>query len=206
MTFSEQTLSNFAKVLASDAPVPGGGGASALVGAIGAALASMVSNLTSGKKKYAEYESDIQRILAEATELREALLHQIDEDAACFEPLSKAYGIPKDDPQRAEIMENALHLACTAPLSIMKTAARTIELHAELAVKGSRLMLSDVGVGVLCCKTALMGASLNIFINLRSMQNADYAAALKAEINALLKKYCTMADETYAAVFEKLGE
>ncbi|MEG0035475.1 MAG: cyclodeaminase/cyclohydrolase family protein, partial [Oscillospiraceae bacterium] len=123
MTFSEQTVSNFAEVLASNAPVPGGGGASALVGAVGAALASMVSNLTSGKKKYAEYEGDIQRILAEATELREALLHQIDEDAACFEPLSRAYGIPKDDPQRAEIMENALHLACTAPLSIMKTAA-----------------------------------------------------------------------------------
>ena len=204
MSFAEMSARSFTELLASSEPVPGGGGASALVGAIGTSLASMVGNLTTGKKKYAEFEDDIQRILAKADELRNALLALIDEDAKCFEPLSKAYGLPKDDPNRDEVMENALRLACTAPLAIMKTAAEAIELHAELAVKGSSLMISDVGVGVLCCKTALMGASLNIFINLRLMKNLEYAEALKTETDALLLKYCELADKIYADVFEKL--
>ncbi|NCC68242.1 MAG: sugar ABC transporter substrate-binding protein [Clostridia bacterium] len=204
MSFSEMSSRSFTEVLASKEPVPGGGGASALVGAIGTALASMVGNLTTGKKKYAEFEPDIKRIIEKASELRNTLLMLIDEDAKCFEPLSKAYSLPKDDPKRSETTENALRLACTAPLAIMKTAAEAIELHAELAVKGSVLMISDVGVGVLCCKTALMGASLNIFINVRLMKDRAYAESLKSETDALLLKYCEMADVTYADVFEKL--
>ena len=204
MSFAEMSAHSFTEVLASSEPVPGGGGASALVAAIGAALASMVGNLTTGKKKYAEYEPDIQRILAKAGQLREALLPLIDEDAKCFEPLSKAYGLPKDDPTRDETMENALRLACTAPLAIMKTAAEVIELHAELVVKGSSIMVSDVGVGVLCCKTALMGASLSVLINVRLMKDRVYAESLKAEADALIEKYCAMADKTYAEVLEKL--
>jgi len=204
MSFAELSARSFTEILASAEPVPGGGGASALVGAIGAALSSMVGNLTTGKKKYAEFETDIQRILSRAYELQSILLLQIDEDAKCFEPLSKAYSIPKDDPKRDAIMEDALRLACTAPLSIMKTSAEVIELHAELAFKGSSLMLSDVGVGVLCCKTALMGASLNIFINVRLMKDRAFADKLKLEAEALLNKYCALADKTYVEVFEKL--
>ncbi|MBP8640081.1 MAG: cyclodeaminase/cyclohydrolase family protein, partial [Oscillospiraceae bacterium] len=139
MSYSEMSARSFTEVLASSKPVPGGGGASALVGAIGTALASMVGNLTTGKKKYAEFEDDLQRILAKADELRSKLLSLIDEDAKCFEPLSKAYGLDKSDPSRDEVTENALKFACTAPLAIMKTAAEAIELHAELALKGSNL-------------------------------------------------------------------
>ena len=205
MSFAEMSARSFSEVLASSEPVPGGGGASALIGALGAALASMVANLTTGKKKYTEFEPDIQRILKKAAELREALLPLIDEDAKCFEPLSKAYGLPKDDPDRDAVMEDALRLACTAPLAIMKTAAEVIDLHAELAVKGSTLMISDVGVGVLCCKTALMGASLSIFINVRLMKDRAYADALKDETDALLEKYCPLSDKVYAQVLEKLS-
>lgn len=204
MSFEENSVLSFTEVLASDAPVPGGGGASSLVGALGCALASMVGNLTTGKKKYAEYEADIQRILSDAELLRAELLNLIDEDAKCFEPLSRAYGIPKDDPNRDSIMEEALRQACTAPLSIMRAAAKAIELHAELEQKGSRLMLSDVAVGVLCCKTALMGASMNVYINLRSMKDGIYAAELRSEVELLLTKYCAMADEVYGKVFDKL--
>ncbi len=204
MQFAQQPIGAFAQALASSAPVPGGGGASALVGALGAALASMVANLTSGKKKYAEYQEDLDRILEDAAELRETLLYQIDEDAKCFEPLSRAYGVPKDDPKRSEILEEALQLACTAPLSIMKTAARAVELHLELLEKGSRLILSDVGVGALCCKTAMMGASLNILINAGLMKDTAYAENLKGEVSALLQKYCALADEVYAGVVENL--
>lgn len=204
MSFADMSANSFTEALASSAPVPGGGGASALVGSVGAALASMVGNLTTGKKKYAEFESDIQRILTRSAELRQKLLPLIDEDAKCFEPLSKAYGLAKDDPSRDEVMENALRFACTAPLEIMKTVAQVIELHAELAVKGSTLMISDVGVGVMCCKTALMGASLSVLINVRLMKDRNYAEALKAEADALLLKYCELADKTYEAVFKKL--
>lgn len=205
MSFAESSALAFTEALASSAPVPGGGGACALVGAVGCALAGMVGNLTTGKKKYTEFEPDIQRILAGAEALRKALLDLIDRDAACFEPLSKAYAIPKDAPERAAVMEDALRLACTAPMAIMRAAAEAIKLHAELAVKGSTLMISDVGVGVLCCKSALMGASLNVFINLRLMADQDYAAGLRAECDALLAEACALADKTYAAVLEKLG-
>ena len=205
MSFTEMSALSFSDALASAEPVPGGGGASALIGALGAALASMVANLTTGKKKYAEFEPDIQRILIKASELRAALLPLIDGDAKCFEPLSRAYGLPKDDPNRDAVMEDALRLACTAPLAIMKNAAEVIELHAELAVKGSALMVSDVGVGVLCCKTALMGASLSVLINVRLMKDRAYADALKSDADTLLEKYCPLSDRIYAQVLEKLS-
>ncbi len=200
MSFTAFPLVSFTEVLASEAPVPGGGGASALVGAVGTALASMVANLTTGKKKYAAFEADIQRILKEAADLRLRLLSLIDEDASCFEPLSRAYGLPKDDPQREEKTEAALKEACTAPLAIMKTLAEAIALHAELAEKGSRLMISDVGAGVIFCKSALMGASLNIFINAGMLKDKDYAAALKAETEGLISQYGALADKTYETV------
>ena len=202
MSFSDQSLSHFAADLASKSPTPGGGGASAMVGALGAALASMVGNLTTGKKKYAQYEEDIQRILKDAQELRLALLDCIAEDAACFEPFSKVYGLPKDDPTREKLMEEALRLACTAPLHIMELAARAIDLHAELAVKGSSLMLSDVGVGVLCCKTALLGASLNVYMNAGLMQDRSYAQNLLSQTEGLIKKHSNLADETYNKILE----
>lgn len=204
MIYSEQSIQSFTDCLASEAPVPGGGGAAALVGALGSALASMVGNLTVGKKKYAEYEADLRQILFEAGDLQAQLLKLIDEDARCFEPLSRAYGIPKSDPNRENIMENALRQACTAPVSIMKASAKAIELHAELAEKGSALMQSDVAVGVLCCKTALQSASMSVYINLSSMHDDIYAARLRREIEALLSQYCALADETYEKVLAKL--
>lgn len=204
MPFSEMTAQAFTDMLASKEPVPGGGGASALVGAVGTALASMVANLTTGKKKYAAFEPDLHRILDQAEMLKAELLAEIDEDARCFEPLSRAYGIPKDDPERSEKLEDALRVACSAPMEIMRTAARTIDLHAELLEKGSALMQSDVGVGVLCCKTALEGASLNVFVNAKLMQDKEYAEALCDEAENLLKTYGVRADGVYKAVLAKL--
>lgn len=204
MIFAENTAASFTEQLASSAAVPGGGGASALVGSIGVALASMVANLTTGKKKYAEFEQDIRRILDEADALRLELLRLIDSDAECFEPLSKAYAMDKNDPGFNELMQSALRRACTAPMDIMDAAARAIALHEELALKGSRLMLSDVGVGVLCCKTALMGASMNVLINLKSITDEVYAMDLRNRMEELLDKYCASADKTYNYVLERL--
>ncbi len=204
MSYVHSNMEDFTLKLASSSPVPGGGGASALVGAVGASLASMVGNLTTGKKKYAQFEPDIQLILSEAEHLRKKLMGLIDEDAACFEPLAKAYSLPKDSPDYIKTMEDALKLACTAPMNIMKTVCKAIELHCELLEKGSQIMLSDVGVGVVCCKAALMGASLNVYVNIKSMKDLAYAEALKAEADGLLEKYCPIADETYQAVAERL--
>jgi len=204
MYFVDKTCADFIEVLASKAAVPGGGGASALVGAVGMALGSMVGNLTVGKKKYADVEADIVAIMEKSAALQKELLRLVDEDAAVFEPLSKAYAIPKDDPGRASIMEDALKLACTVPIEIMRACAAAIELHDEYANKGSVLAISDAGVGVVFCKAALQGASLNVFINTGSMADRDHAAGIEAEADALLCKYCDKADEVYSSVVSRL--
>ena len=205
MSFIDISCNDYAELLASKAPTPGGGGASALVGAIGTALGSMVGNLTVGKKKYASVEPEIKALMDEARKLQAELLWLVDEDAAVFEPLAKAYGIPKDDPGRAQVMEAALKLACTAPMDIMRACARAIELHGEFAKKGSAIAVSDAGAGVAFCKAALMGASLNVFINTKPMSDRDYAADLEAEAGGLLSKYCAMADEIYNYVAAQLS-
>jgi len=204
MKYVDNTCDGFIDILASKAAVPGGGGASALVGAVGMALGSMVGSLTIGKKKYASVEADIIAIMDEAAALQSELLRLVDEDAVAFEPLAKAYGIPKDDPDRARIMDEALKSASSVPLEIMRACARAIELHAEFASKGSVMAVSDAGVGVLCCKAALQGASLNVFINTGSMADKEYAAAAEAEADALLEKYETMADGIYGSVVARL--
>ena len=204
MQFINKSCTEFVEVLSSKAAVPGGGGASALVGSVGIALGAMVGNLTVGKKKYADVEADIILLLEKAAALQAELLRLVDEDAVVFEPLSKAYGIPKDDPTREQVMEDALKLACTVPMDIMRLCARAIELHAEFAEKGSVLALSDAGVGAIFCKSALQGASLNVYINTKSMTDKNYAVSLEAEADSLLDKYCSMADDIFNTVTTRI--
>ena len=200
-----ESLSEFNNVLASKAAVPGGGGASAAAGALGAALASMVCNLTIGKKKYAEFEGDLSRVLERAETLRLDLLREIDGDAEAFEPLSKAYSIPKDDPARDDIMEEALKKACGVPMNIMSLCCEAIELHRELADKGSAIAISDVGVGAILCRAALIGASLNVVINAKSMKDRGYARQLTDKVEKMISKYGAIAEETYELVLKRIG-
>ena len=202
--FVKKSCDEFVEVLSSKAAVPGGGGASALVGAVGIALGAMVANLTIGKKKYAEVEADMIELLDKAVALQTELLKLVDEDAVVFEPLSKAYGIPKDDPTREQVMEDALKLACTVPMDIMRLCARAIELQDEFAKKGSVLALSDAGVGAAFCKSAMQGASLNVYINTQSMTDRNYASSVEAEADAIIGKYCVMADDIFNAVTGRL--
>jgi formiminotetrahydrofolate cyclodeaminase len=208
MSFLKQNIVEFTDVLASKASVPGGGGASALVGAVGTALGSMVGALTVGKKKYADVEAEIIELMKKADEVRAALLKQIDEDAVVFEPLSKAYGLPKDtEEQKAEknrIMEACLRDACSVPMEIMVKCCEAIELQKEFAAKGSSLAISDAGVGVAFCRAALQGASLNVFINTKSMLDKDYADSLNKKAYDMLAKYVPMADEIFNSVFDRL--
>jgi len=208
MSFVKSNLTEFTDVLASKAPVPGGGGASALVGAVGVALGSMVGNLTVGKKKYAHVEDDIKKAMAKAEDIRAELLRLIDQDAVAFEPLSKAYGLPKDTQEQRDektrVMEECLRTACSVPMDIMRTVCKAIDLHCEFGEKGSMLALSDVGVGVACCKAALKGASLNVFINTSSMTDRDYAKSVENEADEMLSKYCKLADSVYEDVVKRL--
>lgn len=200
MDFTQNTCRDFVTALASSAPVPGGGGAAALVGAVGTALGNMVGSLTVGKKKYADVESEIIALKAKCDALQRELLDQVAEDAKGFEPLAKAYGIPKDDPDRERVLEEATVSACQAPLRIMELCCEAIEAVAVFAEKGSRIAVSDAGCGAVILKAALQSASLNVFINTRSLKDLATADGLNAKANAMLDQYCAMADRIYDAV------
>lgn len=202
--FVNKTCAEFSRQLASNAPVPGGGGAAALAGALGAALASMVSNLTIGKKKYAAYENDLRQLLEKSEALREELLSLVDKDAEAFEPLSRAYSIPKDDPNRETVMEECLKLACTVPMDILRAADKVACLLPELVEKGSTLAVSDAGCAAACCKAAAQSAGLNVYINTKLMKDKEYAAAAEKEAEELMNRCAAMTDEAYGRVLAKL--
>ena len=192
--FTRNTCREFVEVLASNAPVPGGGGAAALVGAIGTALGNMVGSLTVGKKKYADVEDEIIALKHKCDSLQKDLLDQVPADAEGFEPLAKAYGIPKDDPNRDKVLEEATIVACAVPMKIMELCCEAIDAIAVFAAKGSRLAVSDAGCGAVCCKAALQSASLNVFINTKSLKNRAVAEEMNAKAIGMLDKYCALAD------------
>lgn len=206
MNIDAMSCMNFTDELASKAAVPGGGGASALVGSIGAALGSMVCNLTLGKKKYAEVENEISEILMQTEKLRNKLYLQVERDAEVFEPLSKAYGLPREtEEEKAEkerVMEEALKLACSVPLEIAELSFEAIKLHSKLLPIGSRIAVSDVGVGVALCRSALLGAVLNIYINTKSMADRKYAEEINEKARKLVADGVALADKVYDGVLQ----
>ena len=199
MDMTLESCRKFVEVLASSAPAPGGGGAAALVGAIGTALGNMVGSLTVGKKKYADVEAEI-IALKEKCDAQTELLDQVEADDKGFVPLAKAYGIPKDDPNRDAILEEATITACAVPMHIMELCCQALEYVAVFAAKGSRLAVSDAGCAAVCCKAGLQAASLNVFINTKSLKNRTVAEEMNAKANGMLEKYCALADEIFASV------
>ncbi len=208
MGFSTVPCNEFVEVLASKAPVPGGGGASALVGAIGTALGNMVGSLTVGKKKYADVEEEMWELKGKADALQKDLLHLIERDAEVFEPLSKAYGMPRETEEekaeKARVMEIVLKDACSVPMEIMEKCCEAIDVIEVFAEKGSTLAISDAGVGAAFCKAALEGASLNVFINTKSMKNREYAEELNTKANEMLSVYTKKAEEIFQSVLGRL--
>ena len=200
MDFAQASCTEFVTVLASNAPVPGGGGASALVGAIGTALGNMVGSLTVGKKKYADVEAEIIALKGKCDRLQKDLLDQIALDAKGFEPLAKAYGIPKDDPNRDQVLEEATMVACQVPMKIMELCCESLDAIEVFAAKGSRLAVSDAGCGAVCVKAALQAASLNVFINTKTLKNREAAEAMNKKCLDMLDKYCALADKIFDTV------
>ena len=142
---------------------------------------------------------------AKCDALQTELLNQVEMDEINFLPLAKAYGIPKDDPGRDAVMEEATLIACSTPMKIMELCCEAIEYIAVFAAKGSRLAVSDAGCGAVCCKAALQAASLNVFINTKTLKNREIAADLNAKALGMMDKYCAMADEIFNSVKAGFG-
>lgn len=204
----EKKTTEFLEILSSSSPVPGGGGASAAVGAFASALGMMVANLTVGKKMYADVEEEIKEIRDQLKEQLDSLIKLTDKDAEAFEPLSKAYGLPKEtEEQRAEkerVMEDALYEASVVPVEIMETIFKVIKLLDTLGEKGSRLAVSDVGVGILFAQAALEGASLNVFINTKMMKDRERAEELNKYAEKLIQKGRERQQRVYQSVLGKI--
>ncbi len=204
----ELSCEKFVEVLSSKEPAPGGGGAAALVGAIGAGLGDMVGALTVGKPRYAETEPEILELMLDADDLQAHLLALVEADAEAFVPLSAAYGLPsatdEEKAHKVEVLEACLRDAAAVPLDIMRACGRAIELCVRFAAVGSPVVISDAGCGVIISKAALQAASLNVFVNTRLMKDRVHAEACDAQARELLDRYVPMADATFANVEERL--
>jgi formiminotetrahydrofolate cyclodeaminase len=205
----EKTVKDFTVDLSSKAPVPGGGGAAAVSGALGAALGSMVASLTIGKEAYKDAEDKLIYLQDSAIDLQKQLLDLVEEDARVFQELMDVYKMPKDTDEdkanRAKAMEEALKAAADVPFSIMKKSCQAIELMDDFAIKGSKMAISDAGCGVILCKSALQSAWLNVMINTKAMKDREFANNLNYEAKELLKDYLPFADQIYVRVETQLA-
>lgn len=202
------TIQEFLDVLSSKEPVPGGGGASALAGALGNALGQMVANLTIGKKKYAQVEDEIKELAERMKGIQGQFSALADQDAKVFAPLAKCYSLPsgteEEKAYKAEVMEARLLDASLVPMEIMEKAWEMLEIMDILADKGSRMAVSDVGVGVQFIRTALLGAVMNVYINTKSMKNREKAEEMNEKAERLIKEGTEAADRIYQKVLEQL--
>ena len=198
------TLDTFTAAAASKQPVPGGGGVSALAGSLAASLAEMVTQLTTGKKRYAEYEEEIQQLMREAEELRIELLSCIEKDAEAFAPLAAAYGMDRNAEGYRERLEECLRAAAEPPFLILKLCTRVVEIDERLSAIGSKLAVSDAGTSVMLAHGAMYGAFLNVKVNTRLMQDKNYAAEKENEAYDLLDEYAERALSCFEAVEERL--
>lgn len=203
--FADMSLENFTAALASKEAVPGGGGAAALAGALGAALGAMVCNLSEGKKSVAGHEQELAEALKKLELTRKYMLRLADEDAKAFEPLKKYLSLPKGDPEREAHMDSALRVACFIPTELMYTAAQTAETLRQLADIGVRGAISDVGVGLELCRAAMRAARLNMIINAAGMSDEVFAMTLRRECELVFEQYDPIIDAGLAAVEARIG-
>ena len=201
MSMTNYSIDKFLEDLKSSLPAPGGGGASGLVGSIGAALGVMVGSLTVGKKKYADVEEEIKELMRKASDLSDRLAACMDKDAEAFEPLAAAYGIPKDQPGRDETLEACLRTAASVPLEIMELTCEAIELLEEFAAKGSKLVISDAATGAVVCQGALKGAAINVKVNTNLMKDKEYAAGINERVDGMMAEYLERAEAVFQSIY-----
>ena len=204
MDMLNRSINDFSSALASKASVPGGGSASALCGALAAALGGMVGSLTVGKEKYAAVEPILRELLSQAEDLRRRLLACVEKDAAALEPLTKAYAIPKDDPSREETLEECLRAAAVPPMEVLELTGHAVELLRGFADMGSPIAVSDAAVGAALALAAMRGAEINVRVNTRLMKDRAFAEKLNEHAAALTEKYARQAEKIYNDVYGRL--
>ena len=204
MDDTNKTCREFVDILSSAVPAPGGGGAAALCGAVGAALCGMVASLTTGKKTYAAVEDEIQQLLSGTKAFQEELLDQVSADAEGFLPLSRAYAIPGDDPARPTALQAASVTACAAPLRILALGVDALSAAGRLADIGSRLAVSDAGCAAAILRGALEAASLNVLVNTKTMTDPVAAEELNRRCLALLAQGTVEGDRIFRTVRDRL--
>lgn len=204
MKLRELTLEGFLRELSSSSPAPGGGSVSALMGALGASLISMVSNLTLGKKGYEAFKEDIKRILSHSTELREDLLRKVDEDTEAFNSFMEALKLPKGSQERERALEEALKKATLLPLSVMELSLEVLRLSKELLGKGNKNAISDTAVSALSAYGAMESAYFNVLINCLSIKDGEFKRASVERSQHLLALGKALCDEVKRVVEEAL--
>ena len=204
MKLAEMTVTQFADVLASDAPAPGGGSTAALAGALGAALTAMVCRLTEGRKKYEEYQQFVLEVKEKATALQAKFIDVMDRDTEAFMVISNAYGMPKatdeEKAARSAAIQAGLVKSTETPMEMMELSAETIALTESLLGKFNTASASDLGVGALTLRTAVQGAWLNVLINIGSLKDKDLAESYRARGQALVDQVVSAADRVYETV------
>jgi formiminotetrahydrofolate cyclodeaminase len=202
-------IEQFLAALASQSATPGGGSAAAIIGAMGAALVSMVCNLTIGKKKYAEVEGEMKDVLAKAETLRKTLIGMIEDDVKAFDAVMGAYGMPKetdaDKAARDQAIQAALKQATDVPMACARAARQVIDIAATASDKGNLNVISDAGVGVLAGYAALRSAALNVFTNARMITDKTFAEAKLKELNELLAGAEGVTEKAYGVVKGKVS-
>ena len=205
---SEKPVVTFLDELASSAPAPGGGSAAALAAAIGAALVSMVANLTVGKRQYVDVQADIQRILVRSEALRHKCQDLLEKDVAAYTQVSQVYKMPKDTDEqkaaRAGAMQKGLKNATTVPMELAQVCVEVLELCPEAAEKGNVNAVSDAGVGALMAEAALRAAALNVLINLGSIKDEAFVKKERAKLDALLAGKAQLKEQILKDVEAKL--
>jgi formiminotetrahydrofolate cyclodeaminase len=204
MALSDKEVSEFIFELSSRNPTPGGGGASALAGALGASLGGMVANLTIGKPNYADDEDEMKQLKVATYRVQRDLLELIQKDADAFAPLAGAYRMPKDTEEEREsksrVMEAALKEACLIPLHMMKLCAEAISLLERIAVIGNRMALSDAACGAVLAAAAMKSAWLNVTVNTFSIKDGAFASGVNDEGAELLASYVPRAERIYEEI------
>jgi formiminotetrahydrofolate cyclodeaminase len=202
--YIDESVNEFVFKLSSIQPAPGGGGASALAGALGIALGGMVANLTIGKEKYADVEEDMKDLKVKAYRIQQDLLELVQKDAEAFKPLARAYGLPAGTDEEIEtkhsVMDVCLKDAADVPLEMMEKIGEAIELLAESGEKGSKLALSDAACGSALAGAALKSAWINVKVNTMGMRDRPYAENLEDRGMEILKKSLPVAEATYKKI------
>lgn len=204
----DKPIQVFLDELASKSSTPGGGSAAAVMGAQSAALTSMVCNLTIGKPKYEDVDADMRALLVKSETLREKLTGMIKADVDVFDRVMASYGMPKETEEekafRSTEIQEALKVATDVPLNCAKACAEAIELSREAAEKGNLNVISDAGVAVMAAYGALKSAALNVYINIGSIKDKEFANSRMADLEAILEGAGVATDEVYQLVKGKL--